>query len=71
MFKLCLLVVRGQALEVEAGEDGDDVLVHGELVVSLEVLEPRVLPVDPYGGLCGHGPVCHHPGLTQVLHTDQ
>ena len=71
VFKLCLLVVRGQALEVEAGEDGDDVLVHGELVVSLEVLESRVLPVDLYRGLRGHGSVSHHPGLTQVLHTDQ
>ena len=71
MFELCLLGVRGQALEVEAREDGDDVLVYGELVVGSEVLQPRVLPVDPDRGLRGDGPVRHHPGLTQVLNTDK
>ena len=43
--ELDLLGLGGQALPVVAREDGDNVLVHAEVaVVSLDVLQPRVLP---------------------------
>ena len=45
MPELDLLGLGGQTLPVIAGEDGDDVLVHTEVaVVSLDVLQPGVLP---------------------------
>ena len=43
--ELDLLGLGGQTLPVVAREDGDDVLVHTEVaVVSLDVLQPGVLP---------------------------
>ena len=43
--ELDLLGLGGQTLPVVAGKDGDDVLVHTEVaVVSLDVLQPGVLP---------------------------
>ena len=45
MPELDLLGLCGQTLPVIAGEYGDDVLVHTEVpVVSLDVLQPGVLP---------------------------
>ena len=43
--ELDLFGLGGQTLPVVAREDGDDVLVHTEVaVVSLDVLQPGVLP---------------------------